>query len=144
MARATTTKPPARKPRMTVSDAPPKRKPGRPLGSTNAKKTPPASSARAPKPAARRAAVSAPAPKMNKADLEAHVAKLERTVSRLREKNKELKQAASDAREHADTLEVQLSSRPAAAKPPRKPRRSASTSATTLEPDTAETEPSED
>ena len=83
---------------------------------------------------------------MSKADLETHVTKLERTLSRLREKNKELKQVATDAREHADTLQVQLSARPAAetAKPSRKPRRSASPQPEASDSEMMETESPED
>ena len=165
MARATTPKSPARTSRSMVIEPAAKRKPGRPAGSTNAKKpvskvsATRASAAKASAPktstakigarvsklAAKRipaAKLAASAPKMSKADLEAHVTKLERTVSRLREKNKELKQVASDAREHADTLEVQLSARhaPETAKPPRKQRRSASPQSEAPDSETAETE----
>ena len=134
MARATTTKASARKPRMAATKPSAKRKPGRPVGSTNTKKAPAISArvAKAPAKAATRTAVAKPAaaaPKMSKAELESHVSKLERTVSRLRDKNKELKQAASDAREHADTLEMQLTSRatPEPAKASRRSRRSTGT-----------------
>ncbi|WP_428391977.1 hypothetical protein [Lichenicoccus sp.] len=165
MARATTPKSPARKSRSMVIEPAPKRKPGRPAGSTNAKKpvakvsatrasAPKVSAAKTPAPkvgvraskmSGKRtpaAKLAASAPKMSKADLEAHVTKLERTVSRLREKNKELKQVASDAREHADTLEVELSARhaPEAAKPPRKQRRSASSQPEVSESEMTETE----
>jgi predicted RNase H-like nuclease (RuvC/YqgF family) len=111
-----------------VAPEEPKRKPGRPLGSTNAKKPAPASARKtaASKPAAR-------APKLNKAELEAQVAKLERSVSRLREKNKELKLAMTTAQDHADTLEAQLAAAPAA-EAPKPPRRSSRKAA---QPDTA-------
>ncbi len=146
MARATTSKTSSRKSRMTASESPPKRRPGRPIGSTKAKRIAPvASPSRVVKPAAKRGPVSkaaAAAPKMSKSELEAHVSKLERTLSRLRDKNKELKQAATDAREHADTLEEQLSSRPAtASKTPRQPRRSSGAQSTPIE--AMEPEPSE-
>lgn len=128
MARATTKNASTRSSRATAGEDAPKRRPGRPLGSTNAKKPPAARSGRTAKPAATsRTAKDAPrAPKMNKAELEVEVTKLERTVARLRSKNKELKLAASEAREHADSLESQLSARstPAAsAKAPRATRR---------------------
>ena len=135
MARATTAKTSARKSRTATSEAAPKRKPGRPVGSTKAKKAPAATTpSRITKTTAKRgpaAKAAAAAPKMSKSELEAHVSKLERTLSRLRDKNKELKQAATDAREHADTLEEQLTSRPAPPaaskpKPARKPRSKAS------------------
>jgi RNA polymerase primary sigma factor len=127
MARATTKKASTRSPRAAAGEDAPKRRPGRPLGSTNAKKPPAARSRRTAKPAAAsRTAKDAPrAPKMNKAELEAEVTKLERTIARLRSKNKELKLAANEAREHADVLEAQLTSRSATtgAKPPRQSRR---------------------
>jgi hypothetical protein len=125
MARATKTS--SRNPRATAGDDTPRRGPGRPPGSTNARKPPSAKSAGATKPTARgRASTDAArVPKLNKAELETQVAKLERTVARLRSKNKELKLAANEAREHADMLEAQLTSRSAAtsAKPPRQTRR---------------------
>ncbi len=128
MARATNTSNSTR-PRAAVKEAP-KRKPGRPVGSTSVKKPAPASTAKTVKPSARRGAVAHPvarAAKPNKAELETQLGKLERTVARLREKNKELKQMASEAREHADTLEAQLAAKPVAAapKPTRKSRRPA-------------------
>ncbi len=133
MARATKTSNSTSKPRGAVKEAP-KRKPGRPIGSTGAKKSGPASAAKTVKPAGRRSAVARPVARVakpNKAELENQLGKLERTVARLRDKNKELKQIASEAREHADTLEAQLAARPAAkaptsaAKPARKSRRPA-------------------
>ncbi len=119
MARATNTKP-SRKPRTMVAAEEPKRKPGRPLGSTNAKKPAPPSTK---KTAALKLATRAPKP--NKAELEAQVSKLERSVSRLREKNKELKLAMTTAQDHADTLEAQLAAAPAAeaSKPSRRSSR---------------------
>ena len=128
MARATNTSNSTR-PRAAAKEAP-KRKPGRPIGSTSVKKSGAASAAKIVKPSGRRSAVAHPvarAAKPNKAELEIQLGKLERTVARLREKNKELKQMASEAREHADTLEAQLAAKPAASapKPPRKSRRPA-------------------
>lgn len=133
MARATTTKTPARKLRAKVEEAP-RRKPGRPVGSTNAKRAA-TSAAKIAKPPVKRATVAkttrvtkpvkamAPAPKMSKADLELHVVKLERTIARLREKNKELKVATPKT-----PTPVEISApKPAAVevKPARKTRRSA-------------------
>ena len=128
MARATSSNSTARKSRSLAIGDSQKRKPGRPVGSTNAKK--PAAAAKAAKPAAKRVTAPKPAaraPKLNKAELEVQVGKLERTIVRLRDKNKELKQAVADARDHQDTLEAQLAAKPIAeaAKPPRKSRRAA-------------------
>ena len=67
---------------------------GRPPGSKNGVRT--TSKAKAPA-AAKRAVVrkTAPAaPKLNKAELEAHIIKLERTIDRLRKQGAEMKQAA--------------------------------------------------
>jgi hypothetical protein len=123
MARATNTNNSARKPRMSAVADVQKRKPGRPVGSTNAKKAASATSAKA---TAKRSASpkAAPAPRLNKAELEIQVGKLERTIARLRDKNKELKQAAIETRNHLDTLEAELASKPAAEtrKPARKAR----------------------
>ncbi len=126
MARATTTNTPTRKSRSLAVDEAQKRKPGRPVGSTNARK--PAPAAKASRPATGRAAAVKPAaraPKLNKAELEAQVGKLERAIARLREKNKELKQAVADGREHQDTLESQLAAKPVAeaVKPARRSKR---------------------
>ena len=62
-----------------------KRRPGRPVGSKNRV----LSSSKA-KP------LAAASPKMNKLELEAHVVKLERTITRLRQQNKDLKLAATE------------------------------------------------
>ena len=71
----------------------PKKKIGRPVGSKNRV---PASPAAAQKPAVRRAA-AAPAPvRMNKAELEAKILKLERSLARARAQNAELKQALKE------------------------------------------------
>ncbi len=129
MARATTTNTPTHKSRsLAIKDAK-KRKPGRPVGSTNVKKSTSATAAKSTKLVTKRVVApkaAARAPKLNKAELEAQVGKLERSIGRLRDKNKELKQAVTEAREHQDTLEAELATRPAAevAKPARKSRRS--------------------
>ena len=126
MARATTTKMAARTPRGKAVARAPKRRPGRPLGSTNAKSG---------KTAARRSTAAKPVarePKLSKAELEAQVAKLERSIARLREKNRELKQVATDAQDRADMIEARHASRPraaGAAKPGRKPGRRATANA---------------
>ncbi len=88
----------------------PKRRPGRPPGVKNKVKTAPVKAARSGKAAATK---SAP-PKRNKAELETHVIKLERTVLRLREQNKELKRAAAAPAETAEEAA------PAAPKPVRR------------------------
>ncbi len=75
----------------TVADAAPKRRPGRPPGVKNRVKATPAKATRTTK----ATAAAKAAPKRNKAELEAHVIKLERTVARLREQNKEMKRAAA-------------------------------------------------
>ena len=129
MARATSTNTPTRKSRSLAIEDAKKRKPGRPVGSTNAKKSASATAAKVTKPAAKRVAApkaAARAPKLNKAELETQVGKLERAIGRLRDKNKELKQAVTEAREHKDTLQAELSAKPTAAevaKPARKSRR---------------------
>ena len=129
MARATTTKRAAPKARAKAVAAAPKRKPGRPLGSTNARSSvTKASKAATKRQAAPKAAVRASAiraPKLSKAELEIQVAKLERSVARLRDKNKELKQVAVDAQERADMVEAQRAATPEAgpAKTPRRTRR---------------------
>ena len=127
MARATTMKTPTRKSRSLAVDEAQKRKPGRPIGSTSSRK--PTAVAKVSRPVAKRAVAAKPAaraPKLNKAELEAQVGKLERAIARLREKNRELKQAVADGREHQDTLESQLAAKPVAeaAKPARKSKRS--------------------
>ncbi|NPD68203.1 hypothetical protein HN018_22480 (plasmid) [Lichenicola cladoniae] len=79
--------------KITPTDAAKKPR-GRPPGSKNGVRA--TSKAKAPA-AVKRAAVrkSAPAaPKLNKAELEAHVIKLERTIDRLRKQGAEMKQAA--------------------------------------------------
>jgi hypothetical protein len=74
----------SRKTTRTTEAAEQKRRPGRPAGSKNRVM---ALSKAKPRVVA--------SPKMNKVELEAHVVKLERTVTRLREQNKELKLAAA-------------------------------------------------
>jgi exonuclease VII small subunit len=112
MARATTK---IRTSRKSVAEASPKRRPGRPVGSKNRKVVASvlerSSKAKAPRSPTTR--TTAAAPKMNKAELEARVAKLERTVTRLREQNKELKRAALDAAEQRDALEAAQQAKPA-------------------------------
>ncbi len=77
----------------------PKRRPGRPPGVKNKVKALPAKAARSTKAAA---TTKSAAPKRNKAELETHVIKLERTVLRLREQNKELKRVAAAPTETAE------------------------------------------
>lgn len=89
MARTTT---PTRSSRRAAETAPKKRL-GRPPGSKNRV---PAKAKTGAARSGRKAAVPA-APRLNKAELEAQVAKLERTVARLRKQNAELKQAAQEA-----------------------------------------------
>ncbi|NPD69881.1 hypothetical protein HN018_27695 (plasmid) [Lichenicola cladoniae] len=70
---------------------------GRPPGSKNGVRA--TSKAKAPV-AAKRAVVgktTSAAPKLNKAELEAHIIKLERTIDRLRKQGAEMKQAAKPA-----------------------------------------------
>jgi hypothetical protein len=122
MARATATK--SRTTRKAAAEAPPKRRPGRPAGSKNrtAEASVPASSREA-KTRRVQNVKAAAAPKMNKAELEVHVAKLERTVARLRAQNKELKRAVIDVSEQRDVLETAQPVKPAprSAKPRRAP-----------------------
>nr|WP_321984534.1 hypothetical protein [uncultured Lichenicoccus sp.] len=78
----------------------PKRRPGRPPGVKNKVKAVPAKAAKSGKAAA---TAKSAAPKRNKAELETHVIKLERTVLRLREQNKELKRVAASPAETAES-----------------------------------------
>ena len=98
MARATTTT--SRTGSKRAPEPAPKKRLGRPVGSKNrvptAAKTK-AAAASSPKRAVGRKAAAPAAPKMSKADLEAHVVKLERTVARLRKQTAELKQAAQES-----------------------------------------------
>lgn len=68
-----------------TTEAEQKRRPGRPVGSKNRVA---ASSKAKPRVVA--------SPKMNKVELEEHVVKLERTITRLRQQNKDLKLAATE------------------------------------------------
>lgn len=95
MARATKT---TRASAKRATEPTPKKRLGRPLGSKNRVPTP-ARAKSAPASATKRGAVrkAAPAaPKMNKAELEAQVLKLERSIARLRKQNTELKAAARE------------------------------------------------
>ena len=100
----------------TTDAAEQKRRPGRPAGSKNRVA---ASSKAKPRVAA--------SPKMNKVELEAHVVKLERTVTRLREQNKELKLAAT--------------AQPKVAKAARKPAKSAASAKSATSAKAAKTAP---
>lgn len=82
-----------------ASEPAPRKQLGRPPGSKNkvtsaaqAKATPVARTTRI----APRAAAASATPKLNKAELEQQVVKLERTITRLRKQNTELKQAARE------------------------------------------------
>ena len=91
MARTATS---TRSSKKTTPTAAAKKPLGRPRGSKNGVRT--TSKAKTPA-AAKRAVVrkTAPAaPKLNKAELEAHIIKLERTIDRLRKQGAEMKQAA--------------------------------------------------
>lgn len=121
MARTPSKKPTKTPSRPAVAKAP-ERRPGRPAGSKNRVAAAPekAASVSARATASRKSAPAAP--KMNKADLEAHVTKLERTISRLREQNKELKRAAVERPEPVEAPEpkakpARRSSKPAAEAP---------------------------
>lgn len=100
----------------------PKKRIGRPVGSKNrapVAKTKPARAAATPQKAGRK--VAAPAtPKMNKAELEAQVVKLERTIARLRKANADLKQTA-----RAEPVEAPKPAPAAAPTPAKKPKRAA-------------------
>ena len=97
MARAT-------KPATTRRSAPaaePRKKIGRPAGSKNRVASGPKSkSAAAPKKTATSRASATPTPvRMNKAELEAHVVKLERGLARAKAQNAELKKALKEAQQ---------------------------------------------
>ncbi len=88
--------------RRSAKTAEPKKKIGRPLGSKNKvvasakSKASPASRT----PATRRATAAAPSPvRMNKAELETHVIKLERSLARARTQTAELKKALKEAQQ---------------------------------------------
>lgn len=100
----------------------PKKRPGRPLGSKNRVKSPTSAKAvpvaRTTRAAPRKTA--APAPKLNKAELEAQIVRLERTIVRLRKQNAELKQTAHpEGREAAEAPPAPVETR-------RLPKRTAS------------------
>ena len=127
MARTATKKPSTKSLRSTGTLSPtPKR--GRPPGSKNRIAAEPRKTTRqTARTAASRKAPPA-TPKPSKAELEAQVVKLERTVSRLREQNKELKRLVRDAAETAELAAAareptRRSSRVAAARS-RRPRSS--------------------
>ena len=85
-----------------IGNVVPKPKRGRPPGSKNRV---PAESTKTTRAAARTAAArKSPlaTPKLNKAEVEAQLVKLERTVSRLREQNKELKRLVREGAEAAE------------------------------------------
>ena len=105
MARTTT---PIRSSSRRAAEPAPKKRLGRPPGSKNRVPAKAAGTTRS----TRKAAAPA-APRLNKAELEAQLVKLERTVARLRKQNAELKQAAKEAA-------VPAAPEPA---PERKPRR---------------------
>ena len=120
MARTTTKT--TRAPAKRAPEPAPKKRVGRPVGSKNRVPATVTKARSAPAPVQKRtAARKAPpaAPKLNKAELEAQVVKLERTVARLRKQNAEMKQAArqpAPAPEPAPTV---------AATPDKKPKRAA-------------------
>ena len=133
MARTTT---PTRSSSRRAAEPEPKKRLGRPPGSKN--RVP----AKAKAGAARSARKSAPpaAPRLNKAELEAQVAKLERAGARLRKQNAELKQAAKEAApapepEPAPTRKPRRTA--AAAPKTARVRRNASTEAEPAQPDEA-------
>ncbi len=98
--------------RSSAAQVAPKKKIGRPVGSKNRVPASPRSKAAAApqKPAVRRP-VAAPAPvRMNRAELEAQILKLERSLARARAQNAELKQALKDVPQPAGTA----TARPAA------------------------------
>ena len=88
-----TIKPKARSTATTLS----KPKVGRPLGSKNRSSVVPLKAATSPTRSVVSRKAAPAAPKMNKAELEVQLVKLERLVSRLREQNKELKILARSA-----------------------------------------------
>lgn len=120
MARTTTKT--TRAPAKRTPEPAPKKRVGRPVGSKNRVPASVTKTRSAPAPVQKRTAArkSAPvAPKLNKAELEAQVVKLERTIARLRKQNAEMKQTArqpAPAPEPAPTV---------AATPDKKPKRAA-------------------
>lgn len=90
--------------------AAPKKKIGRPPGSKN--RVPAAATTRTA--AARRTPAATPAVRMNKAELEAHVVKLERSLARAKTQTADLKRALKEASQPAATANPRRA--PAAAK----------------------------
>ena len=104
----------------------PKKKIGRPVGSKNRVPASPRSkaAAAAQKPAVRRAA-AAPAPvRMNKAELEAKILKLERSLARARAQNAELKQALKEVPQPARAETAQPAATSTKTSPAKRGRRS--------------------
>ena len=101
----------------------PKKRLGRPVGSKN-RTTATVKAKAAPITAAKRAVAKKPAiptaPKLNKAELEHQVIKLERTIARLRKQNAELKQTARE-----DAVEAAKPAAAPAAAPDKQPARAA-------------------
>ncbi len=87
--------------RRSAKPAEPRKKIGRPLGSKNKVVAPAKSKSQraSKKPLVRRAAAVPAAVRMNKADLEAHVVKLERGLARARTQTAELKKALKEAQQ---------------------------------------------
>lgn len=97
----------------------PKKRLGRPIGSknhssSNAKAAPVAAAKRS----VAKKAVAPATLKLNKAELEAQIVKLERTIARLRKQNTELKQT-----ERADAVEAPKAAAAPVAVPSSKPKR---------------------
>ncbi len=122
MARTTT---PTRSSSRRAAEPAPKKRLGRPPGSKN--RVPAKAKAGAARSVRKRAVPAAP--RLNKAELEAQLAKLERTVKRLRKQNAELKQAAREATAapEPDPAPARKSRRTAAAPKAGRTRRNAST-----------------
>ena len=108
MARTTT---PTRSSSRRATEPAPKKRLGRPPGSKN--RVP--AKAKADTPRSARKSVAPAAPRLNKAELEAQLARLERAVARLRKQNAELKHAAKEAAAAPEPEPV----------PTRKPKRTA-------------------
>jgi hypothetical protein len=112
----------------TTTAATPKRKPGRPVGAKTraiapAKKTAPAARQTTRRTVTRATATPAPV-RMNKAELEAQVVKLERSIERLRKQNAELKQALKAAPQAEPAKAAGKPTAKAAAKPAAHTRKS--------------------
>ncbi len=132
MARTTT---PTRSSSRRAAEPAPKKRLGRPPGSKNRIPAKAAGAARS----TRNAAAPA-APRLNKAELEAQVAKLERTVARLRKQNAGLKQAAEEAAAAPEPEPTRKPRRTAAAPKTARTRRTASTEAGSAPAETDETD----